>query len=192
MNDWIEVIGGNRWEFGSGNNILNLTVPQLAKALSQINRFNGHTDAKYPYSVAQHSVVVSEILDHKTHLAFAGLMHDAPEIIICDFPRPLKNYLGDNLLLLEVEEDTAFNAIAKAIKLPYWELTDTDEKELKAADIQAMVTEKRDMLNSNITWGYWDDVLRLEKKISPVTAKKAAAMFCKRYKELEKRLARAS
>ena len=58
----------------------------IGHALSQINRWNGHTS--HPWSVAQHSIVVASIVDPQ-HTLWA-LLHDASEAYLTDVPRPLK------------------------------------------------------------------------------------------------------
>ncbi|WP_437881058.1 phosphohydrolase [Pseudomonas sp. LRF_L74] len=68
----------------------------LAHALSNVCRFNGHC-ARH-YSVAQHSILVADIIALQGGTAeeqLAGLLHDGTEAYISDLTRPLK------LLLLE-------------------------------------------------------------------------------------------
>ncbi len=59
----------------------------IAEALSKINRFCGNTI--FPYSVAQHSVCVSGMLDG-TGLELEGLLHDAVEAYTGDLTSPCK------------------------------------------------------------------------------------------------------
>ena len=69
-----------------------ITIVDIAHALSYIPRFNGHTQRFY--SVAEHSIHVCEILrraypnDFDLHLA--GLLHDASEAYLLDIPSPVK------------------------------------------------------------------------------------------------------
>ena len=64
-----------------------LDIQDIAHHLSIINRHTGATPV--PYSVAQHSVAVSQhFLDRDLRLA--GLLHDAAEAYLTDIASPLK------------------------------------------------------------------------------------------------------
>lgn len=66
-----------------------IDIKDIAHALGAVNRFNGHT--REPYSVAQHSVLVSLQFDQDDpNVALLALLHDAAEAYLGDIPRPLK------------------------------------------------------------------------------------------------------
>lgn len=187
---WIEVIGGNRWCFGAKDNDLQLSIHDVAKVLSQINRFTGHTRGRWPYSVAQHSVFVSELLDLDASWAMIGLLHDAPEMIIGDVATPVKWFLGKEAFRpLAAEEARALVAIRKALDLPVETISADVEHVVKHADLVALVTEKRDLLCADVQWNYFNEIPRHHRKIVPLPAPKAAALFVRRFYMLLRRLA---
>lgn len=68
-----------------------IAIEDIAHALSQINRYGGHT--RVPYSVAQHSVILAQEakLRWGSHEALYLLLHDAEETYLNDVPRPVKH-----------------------------------------------------------------------------------------------------
>ncbi len=78
---------------------LDIEIEDIAHGLSFVARWNGQTVGDFPYSVAEHSVLVSEMLalfrpraDRRWRLA--ALLHDAPEYVIGDMVGPAKSSVG--------------------------------------------------------------------------------------------------
>ena len=69
-----------------------INILDIARGLSRQFRFNGLTVA--PYTVAQHSVIVSRICKNPKAQLLA-LMHDASEAYLHDIPAPIKAALPD-------------------------------------------------------------------------------------------------
>lgn len=127
----------------------------IAAHLARINRFNGAT--REPYSVAQHSVLVSELVPPS--LALIGLLHDASETYTGDISRPMKRalewvgYRGGAVDLV--------HCIVNPIEMAIWRHFGIDpavvraaHDEIKRADNIACATERRDLLApSRFDWG---------------------------------------
>lgn len=75
-------------------------IMDIATALSRMPRFSGHT-RHAPYSVAQHSMLVAEIVvdlygrKATRSLRRYALLHDASEAYLCDIASPIKQLLPD-------------------------------------------------------------------------------------------------
>lgn len=114
----------------------------IAHSLAQINRFTGH--ACRPYSVAEHSLLVADIVAGMglgTDAQLLALMHDAHECIVGDVATPVKHALGKAWLELE-------NAQAFALRVAYG-LSEAHQQHagaVKRADLVALATERRDVL----------------------------------------------
>lgn len=145
-------------------------LPDIAHALSQINRYTGHTIR--PLSVAEHSVTVS-MLCPEEH-ALWGLMHDASEAYLGDVSRPLKSLLPDYRLL----EQGVQRIIAQAFRLP-WPIP----PDVHHADVRALLAEKAVLLSVNHDWGF-DGYEPSPYPVHCLSPAEAKAAFEKRYKEL--------
>lgn len=108
-------------------------IKDIAHALACRVRWSGHV--KVFYSIAQHSVMVSDLLPLR--LKLAGLLHDANEAYLPDFPSPLKWHLkAKGVVLLKDLEDRIDAAIAAKFGFPY-----PRDPEIKKADTIMLAAE---------------------------------------------------
>jgi len=83
---WIETVSGKKFHFLDPQDD-EIDIEDIAYALANLCRFNGHCDRFY--SVAEHSVFVSSLLPKELQLA--GLLHDASEAYLPDVASPYKD-----------------------------------------------------------------------------------------------------
>jgi hypothetical protein len=139
-----------------------ITPLATAWALAQANRFNGH--ALRPYSVAEHSLLVSEILQRVLHVdpigQLAGLLHDAHEAFSGgDFPTPHKHELdSDSERAWARWENRWMRQVrgAYAISNAYLQHGEA----IRLADRIALATERRDLMPASPT--PWVDLEGIE------------------------------
>lgn len=125
---WIQTYSGDAFDFLQLDT-KSVHLRDIAHALSNLCRFNGHT--RRFYSVAEHSVWVSQKCD--PDYALQGLLHDATEAYVGDMVSPLKRLITD----FSKHEANVWKLICKKFHV---------EEELhpsvKDADIRMLVTEK--------------------------------------------------
>ncbi|WP_278360207.1 hypothetical protein [Thalassospira xiamenensis] len=163
--------------------------PDVCFALSNINRYTGHT--KIP--VAQHSVIVADLVSAEAEPY--ALIHDAKEYITGDtstpekdaeraafyaqFPIHVRNELQNFHSIRmgsEIVEDMVDEAIHIAAGLQ-WPAPDHIAREVKRADQIALATESRDNLPEQVG----DLSIRpLSTKVMPMTAGDAQHLFTNR------------
>lgn len=78
---------------------LDIEVEDIAHGLAFVARWNGQTQGDWPYSVAEHSLLVEQIFtrshpDIAMRWQLAALLHDAPEYVIGDMISPVKAAIG--------------------------------------------------------------------------------------------------
>lgn len=157
-----------------------INIKDIANALSKICRFGGHSN-KF-YSVAQHSVMVSNMCNEED--ALAGLLHDASEAYIGDMVRPLK-YTDKMENYRDIEHNLA-EMIAHRFGL------DTHMTEsVKRADNTMCVIEALMLFTPSPKWAleafdkltHNDSLLKIEE-ISIWAPNLANFKFLERFKEL--------
>ena len=95
---WQRMLSGRRLDILNPSP-LDIEIDDIAHGLARVARWNGQTSGKYGFSVAQHSVLVEQILSlNAPQLAqkwrLACLLHDAPEYVIGDMITPVKAAIG--------------------------------------------------------------------------------------------------
>jgi 5'-deoxynucleotidase YfbR-like HD superfamily hydrolase len=78
---------------------MDIEIEDIAHGLARVARWNGQTLGEHAFSVAQHSLVVEEVMAHlrpdiDPRWRLAGLLHDASEYVIGDMISPFKAALG--------------------------------------------------------------------------------------------------
>ncbi len=121
-----------------------MNLPDVSHALAQINRFTGA--ARRPYSVAEHSLLVLDILQHlfapaSVHARLAALMHDAHEAYCGDMSSPMKAAVGDGWKVLEHRLERALRS-AWGLHTAAYDHGD----HIRQADLIALATERAQLM----------------------------------------------
>lgn len=141
-----------------------ICLEDIAHALSNICRFNGHTIRFY--SVAEHSLNVENLLEQQgcnSIVRLYGLLHDAAEAYCCDIPRPLKRSLFGYAEI----ESRIMKAIYKAFGLS--EPNEFQRQLIDLADDYMLTVESMKLMANTDSWRLaktgkdealpvWDDV----------------------------------
>lgn len=178
MNTWTQTYTGLQFD------ILNpdpdkIRIADIAHSLALTNRFGGHTSR--PYSVAEHSVLVSRMVPGQ--YALHGLLHDAAEAYIGDFPAPWKRMVRIGGMDIGEIEDEILSAIwAK------FGLSEDVPSEVWQRDRIACAAERVALMPSQHDWGETDRVIEKHGNTLPViermTWQWAEMEFLMRFKEL--------
>lgn len=149
-----------------------MNLLDIAHALSNMCRFNGHTIRFY--SVAQHSVIVSQNVERK--YALQALMHDAAEAYCGDIISPLKVELSEYRIILKRIEKVVGERFGFDHML---------HQSVKEADCRAALTEKRDLLMPSVAdWSGFGDLKPFDEKIEPLLPKEAEQLFLDRFAQV--------
>lgn len=110
---WQRMLSGRRLDLLDPSP-LDIEIEDIAHGLARVARWNGQTIGEHAFSVAQHSVVVEEIVAHihpdvEPRWRLAALLHDASEYVIGDMISPFKAALGMDYKLFEERLETAIH-----------------------------------------------------------------------------------
>lgn len=131
---WQRMLSGRRLDLLDPTPV-DIEIEDIAHGLAFVARWNGQTIGDWPYSVAEHSLLVEEIFARANpgiaaRWRLAALLHDAPEYVIGDMISPVKAAIGPGYSALD-ERLTA--AIHLRFGLPAM-LPAAIKKEIKKAD----------------------------------------------------------
>ncbi len=95
---WQRMLSGRRLDLLDPTPV-DIEIEDIAHGLAFVARWNGQTRGDWPYSVAEHSLLVEAIFGRISPGApakwrLAALLHDAPEYVIGDMISPVKAAVG--------------------------------------------------------------------------------------------------
>ncbi|MDT8857570.1 HD family hydrolase [Paracoccaceae bacterium Fryx2] len=95
---WQRMLSGRRLDLLDPTPV-DIEIEDIAHGLAFVARWNGQTFGDWPYSVAEHSLLVEEIFSRMNpgqpaKWRLAALLHDAPEYVIGDMISPVKSAVG--------------------------------------------------------------------------------------------------
>jgi 5'-deoxynucleotidase YfbR-like HD superfamily hydrolase len=158
-------------------------IEDIAQGLSRIHRFNGQT--KREYTVAEHTWIVSQMVEGSPTKKLCALLHDAPEAYINDMIRSLKYLPIMGTIYLKIE-DGIEEAIGQKFGLPTPFLSDPD---IKQADEVIVGVEMRETIASQQT-NHLTPITREDVKDNPIklfhwSSELAQKMWLARFWELQ-------
>ena len=131
---WQRMLSGRRLDLLDPTPV-DIEIQDIAHGLSFVARWNGQTNGDFPYSVAEHSLLVERIFSElnpniNSEARLAALLHDAPEYVLGDLISPVKAAVGygyENL------DDKLTAAIHRRFGLPT-KVSPHLKKKIKKAD----------------------------------------------------------
>ena len=131
---WQRMLSGRRLDLLDPTP-LDIEIQDIAHGLSFVARWNGQTNGDFPYSVAEHSLLVERIFSElnpnsNSEARLTALLHDAPEYVLGDLISPVKAAVGygyENL------DDKLTAAIHRRFGLPA-KVSPQLKKKIKKAD----------------------------------------------------------
>ena len=131
---WQRMLSGRRLDLLDPTPV-DIEIQDIAHGLSFVARWNGQTKGDFPYSVAEHSLLVERIFSElnpnsNPEARLTALLHDAPEYVLGDLISPVKAAVGygyENL------DDKLTAAIHRRFGLPS-KVSPQLKKKIKKAD----------------------------------------------------------
>ncbi len=95
---WQRMLSGRRLDLLDPTPV-DIEIEDIAHGLAFVARWNGQTFGDYPYSVAEHSLLVETLFSRlwpgaSSAQRLTALLHDAPEYVIGDMISPVKAAVG--------------------------------------------------------------------------------------------------
>lgn len=109
---WQRMLSGRRLDLLDPSP-LDVEISDIAQGLARVARWNGQTRGDHAFSVAQHSLMVEEIVGRLTSAPAQtlqlALLHDAPEYVIGDMISPFKSVVGGGYKTVEARLEAAIH-----------------------------------------------------------------------------------
>jgi 5'-deoxynucleotidase YfbR-like HD superfamily hydrolase len=169
---WILTSTGKHFDFADPQPD-QVDIIDIANGLAKQCRFSGQ--CREFYSVAQHSVLVSQYVVGPRELALEGLLHDAAEAYCQDIPSPLKTLLPDYHCI----EQRVQNIIYAKFGIEHHPQRSYP---VFQADLALLATERRDLMPEESTpWPILHGIIPLAARIEAIGPKEAFWEFIHRF-----------
>jgi uncharacterized protein len=147
------------------------TIEDIAQGLANICRYSGQCNEFY--SVAEHSLLVSEVA---AGFEFEALLHDAAEAFIGDITRPLKQMLPEYRRIESEVETEIFRRFGISSPLPI---------DVKRADLRVLAAEQRQIMPKGTDgWVRSQKVVPAAVVVRHLTPNQAKEAFLNRFEAL--------
>ena len=138
---WQRMLSGRRLDLLDPTPV-DIEIEDIALGLSRVARWNGQTEGAWSFSVAQHCLLVEDLVgrlkpETPGRWRLAALLHDAPEYVIGDLITPFKAAVGLDYKTLEA---SLLRAVHLRFGLPA-ELPESTARLIKRADHAAAYLE---------------------------------------------------
>lgn len=171
MTKWIQTYSGHKFD-PIRPDPEKIDIRDIAHGLSLTCRYNGQCNRFY--SVAEHSLIVSEHVP--VELRLAALLHDASEAYISDVTSPVKASIPG---YCRIEDGLQFTIYAKYKCQP---TAGQYMRWIKRADLRVLHDEKAALFDKKLEWSLpWH---KLGVKIECLEPQQAKARFLKRFQEM--------
>ena len=110
---WQRMLSGRRLDLLDPSPF-DVEIEDIARGLARVARWNGQTSGDHAFSVAEHSVIVTDLftqLNPKStrEQRLTALLHDAAEYVIGDMISPFKHALGIDYKAFEAQLEEAIH-----------------------------------------------------------------------------------
>ncbi len=190
---WQRMLSGRRLDLLDPTPV-DIEIEDIAHGLAFVARWNGQTKGDWPYSVAEHSLLVEEIFalqnpKEPVRWRLAALLHDGPEYVIGDMISPVKAAVGPGYGALD---DRLTAAIHIRFGLPS-QIPAATKKKIKDADkvsawLEATQIAGFTVAEANKLFGKADPQLAEHLKIHLRPPVDVRAAFTERFHALSKML----
>tara|TARA_B100001250_G_scaffold406921_1_gene426776 strand:- start:2021 stop:2605 length:585 start_codon:yes stop_codon:yes gene_type:complete len=186
---WQRMLSGRRLNIFNPSPV-DIEIDDIAHGLSFLARWNGQTIGNFPFSVAQHSILVERLFSInfpgiEKKWKMASLLHDAAEYVISDMISPLKNHLGSSY-------DHLDSLLTRAIHIRFGipaDLPEKIKKNIKKADKNAAWLEAKNLAGFSLEetisiFGKFGNPEVEEEYIKPKKPLEARELFLEKFYEL--------
>jgi len=186
---WQRMLSGRRLDLLDPTP-LDIEIDDIAHGLAFVARWNGQTQGDWPYSVAEHSLLVEHLFTRANYgmaarWSLAARLHDVSEYVIGDMISPVKAAIGRDYALLDERLTTAIHL---RFGLPAV-LPGTIKKAIKDADRLSAWAEATQIAGfseaeADKLFGKPPTEVRRSVTIAPLPPAQVRARFLARYTEI--------